>query len=309
MTRHMLAAFALVLVLFGIGYGLRTWLFRAPSEHHAPLAAAVPAPAVNSVATAPRTIVTGLSGLVELRNAAGTAWQPLDLNQELKDDDALRTSKGAHAELTLGTAVRLEVSEQSEFTLSDVSDELSQLRLEGGRIAARVAGDGNSRLRVAVRGSDAVAESDRAAFSMLRRADGQVTVAASEGSVALSARHKDVHVAAGQQSIVAVDQPPSPPRRIPGSLFLKVLRVGPSQTNRRETELTGNTIPGATVSINGLPVNSDREGHFAAKVPLREGKNAVVVTVQDVLGRNQQTTLAPIHVDTQPPKLGGEVVW
>jgi hypothetical protein len=309
MTRHTLAAFALVLVLFGVGYGVSTWLFRAPAEHHAPPLAAAQARVVPEVSAAPRTIVTALSGLVELRNAPGNVWQPLDLNHELKDDDALRTSKGAHAELSLGATVRLEVSEQSEFTLSDVSDELSQLRLEGGRIAARVSGDGASRLRVDVRGSDAVAESDRAAFSMLRRPDGQVTVATSEGSVALRARHKEVLVAAGEQSIVALDQPPSPPRRIPASLFLKVTRLGPSQTNRRETELGGLTTPGAAVSINGSPISADGDGHFSAKVPLREGKNAVVVTVQDAMGRSQQTTLAPIHVDTRPPKLGGEVVW
>jgi hypothetical protein len=311
MMRHVFAAVALVLILFGIGYGLRGCL--VPVRLEQPKTQPGAAPPVTSIpktlAASQRTIVTALSGLVELRKAAGHGWQPLGLNHELKDDDALRTSKGAHAQVAVGAAVRLEVSEQSEFTLSNTADDLSQLRLEGGRIAAHVGGAGNSRLRVEVRGSDAVAESNQAAFSMLRRADGQVTVAATEGSVGLRAHAHGVQVDAGQQSIVAVDQPPSEPKRIPSSLFLKVVRIGPLQISKRETEVGGATTPGAALTINGVPVNTDGQGRFKAKVALREGKNAVVVTAQDALGRTQEKTLPPIHVDTQAPKLGGEVVW
>jgi hypothetical protein len=308
MSRTVLVAVALVALIFGLGYPLRDWLLRreavarpAPPPSAASVTGAVPEAAAHMT-------VTALQGSVERRDAVARNWQPVAVDAQLRERDALRTSEGASAVLTASDGLRLELSEKSEFQLSDLGSDTSKVLLESGRMAARVPG-GHGKLHVEVRGNPTLVDSEQGSFAILRNLDGQVTVATTEGRAAVRSLDQRVEVNAGEQSIVPVNRPPSPPSRIPASLFLKVARSGPAILTRRETDLGGRTTPGALVRINGVPVSTDENGRFKTRVPLREGTNSLDVTAQDVLGRVQRQTLPAVVVDTEAPKLQGKLVW
>jgi hypothetical protein len=135
-----------------------------------------------------------------------------------------------------------------------------------------------------------------------------VAVATEKGNVKLSARAETVQVRAGQQSLVRRGMAPSPPQALPASLFLKVGRP-PGTLHRREVTVRGETVPGAVVKVNGVTVAADDTGAFAARVPLVEGANKVVLQAVDVLGRRQTAALERVLVDTRAPGVKGEVEW
>ena len=253
-----------------------------------------------------RVVVTAVAGTVERRNPDGS-WVALEQGAELSLDDVIRTSEDGTARLDLGDAATVAVAEATEFTVAEVSASLSRVRLEDGRVTAKVYGQTGSRLKVEVKGSDAVAESGRGEFSVLSDGAGQVAVAAKEGTVALSAAGKTVEVGAGQQSVVAKGSGPSAPEKIPPSLFLKV-RGGGKVQRARETTIRGTTRRGAIVSINGVRAPVGDDGGFETRVALREGENQVRVEVVDVSGRRQEKSVG-VTVDSKPPDVSGEVDW
>jgi hypothetical protein len=310
MTRYLLAALLLIVVLFGAGYCVRSWLWpddRAPTTALATTATA-PVPPPQPVAALPVIEVTSLTGRVEVRESPTSEWRTVSANAKLGPDDALRTDESSSAVLSIGSAVHVELAEHSEFALAQITQEVSRLRLESGRVAARLDGKAAQRLRLEVRGSEAVTEASDGAFSVMRADNGQVTVAATAGKVSVQAKDRKIELPAGQQSIVPVNGVPSPPTYIPNSLLLKVAQSARSALNRRETAVSGKTSPGATVSVNGVPAVTNELGEFTTQIPLQEGANRVTVTAVDALGRVEQRQVA-VQVDTQAPKLGSKVVW
>ena len=170
-------------------------------------------------------------------------------------------------------------------------------------------GKGNGRLRVEVRGTDAAAEATRGRFAMLAGGSGEVDVATEEGSVRVSAQSKTVEVAAGQHSIVRPQRAPTQPEPIPPSLYLKLRSPDAVAQRSRRTTVRGQTTPGAVVRVNGVRAETGESGDFAATVPLEEGRNDLVVAVQDVTGRRVERKLPTITVDTSAPEVRGEVSW
>jgi hypothetical protein len=252
--------------------------------------------------------VSRVQGHVELREARASTWSPLSADTRLSSDAALRTQEGATAVLTAGDGLELEVASESQLSVGELAHDNARVVLDSGRIAARVP-RGAAALSVAVNGSDAVARTREGSFAMLRDEAGQVSVAATAGIVDLTAKQQRVQLHADEQSFVGVDRPPTPPSKIPSSLFLKVSHLGPSKLARKTTEFDGNVSPGAVVSINGAQVRADENGHFRAKISLSEGANAIQVKARDVLGRVAEQKLADVTVDTQAPKLHGKLVW
>jgi hypothetical protein len=311
MTRYLVAALLLIVVLFGTGYYVRGWLWpddRGPTTALATTAATAPDPGPQPMAPLPVIEVTSLTGRVEVRESPTSEWRTVSANAKLGPDDALRTDESSSAVLSIGSAVHVELAEHSEFALAQITQEVSRLRLESGRVAARLDGKAAQRLRLEVRGSEAVTEASDGAFSVMRADNGQVTVAATAGKVSVQAKDRKIELPAGQQSIVPVNGVPSPPTYIPNSLLLKVAQSARSAMNRRETAVSGKTSPGAIVSVNGVPAVTNEIGEFTTQIPLQEGANRVTVTAVDALGRVEQRQVA-VEVDTQAPKLGSKVVW
>ncbi|MEY4575575.1 MAG: hypothetical protein RL701_278 [Pseudomonadota bacterium] len=295
-----------LLVLSAAGWAWRGNSFarggaKVPSASGAPALAGTPAAASSLT-------VSHVQGHVERRDGDAGAWQPLAADTQVTERDSVRTTGDASATLVAGDGLSVVVAEQSQIELVAVSRDETKLVIERGRLSANVQG-GKVALRVGVLGSDAVVDTDSAAFAVLRGDHGQVAVAVTDGDVDVSAQRVRVRVAAGEQSLVVGDRAPAPPARIPPSLFLKVARSGPRLVNQRSTGLGGTTNPGAVVFINGVAIPTDADGHFNARVELQEGKNELRVEAIDALGRAERLDLSAVTVDTQPPKLEGKTVW
>jgi hypothetical protein len=303
MLKSLLLAVVTVIVIFGAAYALRTRLFPGSGQPAQLVAAPEPVPVTVSAR------VTDVRGVVERRSSNRPDWYPLATGDALNPTDALRTHEGASAELAIGGRASVGVAERSEFRVGDLSEGLSQVKLEGGRIHARVRSGGDAMLRVEVKDNAAVIEARDSDFAMLRGEDAQVTVAANAGSLDVIAQQQRVHVAQGEQSIVIPEQPPTPPSRIPPSLFLKISRSIPRRVSKPDGSISGETSPGAVVRVNGGAARVGTDGSFTAAVPLVEGKNNLVVTVEDALGRKQVQELAPVTLDTKAPSVKGRVVW
>jgi hypothetical protein len=252
--------------------------------------------------------VSRLQGHVELSESGGGGWSPLSPNARVSERARVRTDDGASAVLSADDGLQVEVSPESQVELVSAQQKDTMVVVERGRLFARVAARAGA-LRVGVDGSDALVKTNDASFAVLRDDRGQVAVAVTQGDVALSAQHEAVKIGAGEQSVVPLKRAPTAPMRIPASLFLKVSHAGPNRLNHKSTELGGETTPGASVFVNGAPVAVQADGHFVAHVPLKEGSNSLNVSVHDVLGRSQRQELAPVVVDTQPPKLQGKTIW
>jgi FecR protein/Glucodextranase, domain B len=310
MTRYLIAALLLILGLFAAGYGVRSWLWSdsgAPATLSQPSAADAPR-AAEAADSAPVIALSSLRGRVEVRDSPSGDWRPASPNTRLGDDDSLRTDEDSSVVLSIGTGVKVDLSEHSQFALAEVSREQSRLRLETGRVAARVDGDEPSLLQLEVHGNEAVTETRKGAFTVMRAADGNVTVAATAGKVEVQSKQRRFELPAGQQSTVAADGVASAPIQIPSSLFLKVAQTARGQLNRRETQISGTTAPGALVSINGVAAVTSGSGDFTTRVPLKEGANSVTVSAVDALGRVERKNVE-LDVDTRGPKLGSKVVW
>jgi hypothetical protein len=303
-TRHIVIASLVVLAVFGLGLALRNALF---SDAGNPVLIPAVAPA-QAVARPTQLTVRRVEGLVERRPADGESWQPLTPNASLSERDSVRTDEGAKAVLAAEDGLEIEVTEQSQLELLELQPAQAKVVVDRGRIAAAVK-QGGAGLNVGSRDSDAIVEAKQGAFSVLRDGRGKLTVAVTDGDVGVTAQATRVQVAAGEQSVIAPNQAPAKPVRIPPSLFLKVSRSGPSRVNQHSTELAGVTSPGAAVYVNGAAVDTDHTGTFLAKVSLQEGKNALNVTVRDALGRVERAELPEVTVDTEPPKLKGKTVW
>jgi hypothetical protein len=309
LQKRIAIAFGLVLVLAAAGYLVYRYVFELDDTKPAPVEPAAPSPPVESPAAESGLIkVSSVEGKVE-RSHAGSSWTPVHSGDNLKLDESIRTDENGRAILDIGKQATVEMGSSSESSVKEISQEVSRLRLEQGRISTVVHGKGKSVFRVETRGSDAVAETDKGEFSVLSSGKGQVSVASHTGAVRLSARNKSIEVPAGTHSVVRKDLPPAPPKPIPASLFLKVGKPRSLIQRERNTTVSGTASPGAVVSINGVQAQVDQAGKFNATIPLREGNNRVVVVATDVTGRKKKTALPKITVDSQAPKVQSKVRW
>jgi hypothetical protein len=278
MGKRILTALGIVIAIVLLGYVAQRLLFAGDHMSASPAAgSAVAGPGLSgaSAAARQRIVVQATEGTVERRTGDGS-WQPLGKGDELGLHDQLRTGEGSSARIELGETVSVVVADRTELNVAQLSSTLSRVRLNDGRIVSQVRGGKGFRFRVQVKGSDAVAESRSGKFAVLRRGAGAVTVAAQEGSVNVSARQAGVRVQAGEQSVVAPGSPPSSPTKIPSSLLLKLGKPPPSRLRKKETTVTGETVAGVTVVIDGRPTMVGADGRFTRTVSLREGANDIV---------------------------------
>jgi len=307
MGRRVLLALAIVIAIVLAGYFVLRVMLGGGQPGPGPIASASASAARPADEARKRVVVRSAVGRIERRSGDGK-WIQLRPGDEIGTKDQIRTAEGATASIDLGDAVTVDVAESTVLNVAELSSTLSRVRLDDGRIVSKVRGSKDYRFRVQVKGSDAVAETASGKFAVVRRGGGAVTVAAQEGAVNVKAQQQDVRVEAGEQSIVNPGSAPSPPSKIPTSLLLK-LGKPPSRLRTRETDIVGQTSPGAVVSINGVPMTVGADGNFTRKVALREGANDIVVVVEDALGRRKEAELPKITVDSRAPGVHGKVVW
>jgi hypothetical protein len=254
-----------------------------------------------------RAEITQARGSVQVRPANG-AWGDAAVGTRLNADDGVKTGRNAEAVLRMGDGVEVRLSPRSEFTVRELSAQVSKIRLEEGHVTATVDEKGARSLKVAAKGTDAEAESAGGQFGVVTDGKGQLAVATATGKVKLTSAGQTVEVVAGEASTASAGEAPSAPRAIPNSLFLKV-GAGAAKTNQLATTVSGTTDPGAVVRVNDAMTAADENGKFTMKVPLKDGKNKLAVEVTDASGRTKSDVLPDVTVDREKPKIEAETKW
>ncbi|MDX2052386.1 MAG: hypothetical protein SFV15_08355 [Polyangiaceae bacterium] len=307
MKTRILLAIALTLLTLGAAYGVQRVLFKSPPESAVAVGSA-PDPNTKAKAnTLGQATALEVLGQVQRKDAQGH-WVDIRVGDRLDIDTVVRTSRGASARLAVGENVVVEVPEEAELAVAEVSEGLSRVRLDDGRIASFVKSKEGFQLRVEFQGSDVKAETSGGAFYAMKQGAGPISVASKEGTTRVSSQAGAVAVGAGEQTVVEPGKAPSVPVKIPTSLLLKLGRI-PSQLRTRETTIQGSTSPGAIVSLNGERTTANADGQFEQHVALQEGENALTVEVVDAVGRKQKQDLPKIRVDSRPPNVVGKVKW
>ena len=73
-------------------------------------------------------------------------------------------------------------------------------------------------------------------------------------------------------------------------------------TNKPQTEVTGRTNPGNTVTLNGSPAQVAQDGSFKGNVTLKEGLNTIVGEAKNAAGMTTRK-MVTITLDTIPPNI------
>jgi len=242
------------------------------------------------------------------RQAEEGEWVQLEPGQLLGVDEAVKTEPESQVTLKVGEQSSVEVAENAEVRVKEVSDSVQRLGLVKGRISADYQEDGSRVLRIENEDGSAVAEVRKGAFS-IANTGATVAVATETGSVDLSAGGEKVTVAAGEQSVVARGDAPTRPNAIPVDVLLKVVDPGCRVQRERTIVISGRTSPGSSVRINEVEAKVGVKGDFRVRVPLIIGKNRIVVVTEDVLGRSKRRLFPCVTVDPGAPIKKIDINW
>lgn len=251
-----------------------------------PAVVASPAPVTpdaGNVAVDPGAVVLRSVGKTEVRRSGDDAWDVIQVGDRLEEQDSVRTSHEGSVELVIGE-VKIQVLERSELKLKKVSAQGVRARVLGA-IDSKVPEGGGESLEIEAEGSEALVVSNGGHFSMTSDGRGVVAVASVRGQVRLSARGSSVDVGPGQISRVKQQGLPEAPSAALRKVLVSVTWPERHETNKRILPLQGRVEVGSRVFIHGQPVPVDAQGHFMARVPLAQGRQAIHVQVTDVLGR------------------------
>lgn len=313
MRRNVVIAVVALLLVFAGGYVAFTILFVDADDNEEqpavvvappPADAAPPPPSPPPDATVDSGNIiraTAVEGTVE-RRVDNDRWSPIAVGDTMHITDEIRSGNDAAATFIVGEDTSVEVSQNTKFGFVEISDAVSKIRLNDGRIAA--SSDGR-KVRVEVKNSDAVAETEDGSFAVLTEGEGNVTVAANRGEVDLSAQGETIKLAEGTQSIVGPNAAPARPTEIPSSLFLKV-RKPKADARLTSTLIEGTSTPGSVINIKGKRTIVSADGTFKKRVPLSVGSKNIRVTVEDAKGRRETTF---VRVITPNANTKGKVEW
>lgn len=283
-SRRALAGLGLVIGLVGALVTWSRWTGTAPPPRPPP--AAAPSPAPPPAPPPPDLRVVSITGAVDAGLPDG-AWRRLSPGASLQAAERIRTGPDASAELAAGAGSHLSVGERTELTVRELSALVHGFQLTRGLLGVDYQPEGGRRVRV--EGAGAVAETTGARFHVA--ANGLAfAVASQEGSVDLSAGGARVTLGAGETSLSQAGAAPSPPRPIPTGLLLKIADASRLAPSAGCLDTTGQSEPGALVTVDGEPVPVGPDGRFPVRVGRRAaGGVKVVVLTPD--GRVASRTL------------------
>lgn len=236
-----------------------------------------------------------------LERQEGDQWVAVAAGTQLRVTDRIRTQGEGAAALQAADGSRIELVDEVEVTVESLTRSLAELELHRGRLRADLAEGSDLALRVT--SSGASAEAQNGAFVVVADGSGMVAVASETAEVRLRAQDREVLVAAGQQAVVAPDQPPSDPEAIPESVLLEV--AWPTGRVQRERRLVvrGQVAPGSEVRVADRSTRVRPDGSFETEVSLAEGVNRVAVRARDIAGRTKVDESPAVMVKTRPPPL------
>jgi hypothetical protein len=235
-------------------------------------------------------------------------WVDLVPGHLLSVDEAVKTEDKSQVTLKVGDQSTVELAENAEVRVKEVSESVQRLGLVKGRVSADYQEDGSRVLRIENEDGSAVAEVRKGAFS-IANTGATVAVATETGTVDLSAGGEKVVVAAGEQSVIAKGEAPTRPKAIPVDVLLRVVDPGCRVQRERNIVIVGRSSPGSSVTINEVAAEVATDGGFRARIPLIIGRNRIVVVTTDVLGRSKRRIFPCVTVDPGAPIKGIDIKW
>ena len=318
MTRRLLAYLGIAIAIAGAAYAVTSVM--AEDETVARDARPIEvggAPATTPVrpdgasgvppaAAAPRVQVVEVVGTVSRSSTRGERTA-VTLGTELAVDDTLITDTASRVRLKVGEHSAVDLAQNAEVQVRELSESMQRLGLVYGRAAVDYREGGDRVLRIENKDGSAVAQVKAGKFSILNTGT-TVAVATETGQVDLSAAGSTVEVGANQQSVVS-DGLPQRPLTIPAELVLRVVDPGCRVQREAFFNVSGRTSPGSRVTVNDKPARVRGGGDFSLRVPLKIGKNQIVVVTEDVSGRAERRAISCITVDPGAPIEGVDIKW
>jgi hypothetical protein len=241
------------------------------------------------------------------RSTASGEVTPITPGLSLAVDDSLRTDPASRVRLKVGASSTVDLADKAEVQVRELSDSIQRLGLVYGRAVVDYREDGGRVLKIENKDGSAVAQVKAGKFSILNTGT-TVAVATETGQVDLSAAGTTVRVGAAEQSMVA-NGAPSRPLAISAALALRVVDPGCRVQKEAFYTVSGKTSPGAKVTVNDMAARVDERGDFSIRLPLKIGKNKIVVISEDVSGRAERRIFPCISVDPGAPIKGVNIKW
>jgi len=290
--RAVLVALLVLLLLGGARWVFLHTIYEPPVEAPAPQAAApVPLPAPAPAPVVQEAVVESVTGRVERNMADG--WANVTVGDRLRADDSLRTSRGAKTALRIGDNSRLTVTEGSQLTIRELTEQVHRIKVRGN-VFVDYKPDGKRVLRIENEENGAVAEAREARFSVLSTGT-SLAIATETGSVDLKSKDQVIHVASGEEAFARAGEAPRPSAPIPTGVLLKVANAAAAGASFC-ADVEGSAEAGSEVLVDGQPVELDEQGRFSVRVPRAAGKRIVQVETRDASGRSK-TSEVPCVAD------------
>ncbi len=246
-------------------------------------------------------LVLSLGGAVEVLRAGSKEWLALAVGDAVQVGDQVRTAPGGHLELSFGVA-QVAVREDSELELTVLTPREVWVSVTGAGEATLPDGKGE----LSFSAGDAVASTTGGRLALTF--DGATaTATALKGSASLTAGGRTVALREGEFATAGQGRL-GKAAKLPKKVSLDVTWPPETETNRAELALRGKASAHARVLVMGRRVETGADGTFQANVALKRGRQTVVVTAVDPLGRKASRSKQFV-MDTEAPSIKGAVEY
>ncbi|MGI5819112.1 MAG: FecR family protein, partial [Armatimonadota bacterium] len=247
--------------------------------------------------------VSEAAGEVFVKTATEDDFRPLGDTEHVLAGYMVRTGLDSGVTLNWVDGSRVRLGPETSVLVrkcslnTNTKETTSLFDLDAGRIWVRVLSALGGKTKFEVRTPTATAGVRGTVFSVAVDEAGQTSVSVYEGEVAVETDGTTATVTPGLQAIVEggtaqVDEQPAEALHWDGQSGIIGPRLDLDQGERatvaadaESVTISGVAEPGATVTINGSPVEIDRSSRFAAQVPVDGSTDGViVVTATDYRG-------------------------
>ncbi|MCP4678344.1 MAG: FecR domain-containing protein [Deltaproteobacteria bacterium] len=250
--------------------------------------------------------VISVAGSARWSQGEGEEWTKLTAGELLDNKDTVKTDSRSRVTLRVGEKSKLELAESGELSVGKASSRNRKFKLLHGRIAVDYK-EKDRRLRIENQDGSTAAETEEGIFTVLNTGT-TVAVATKTGTVDLFSGGQQVAIRAGQQS-VASGGAPSRPGKIPLDVMLRVVDPGCRVQRESFIVLKGQTDPGAQVTSNGASAKIKSDGRFLIRVPLKAGKNNIVVVTKDLFGNEREQAFPCVTVNPRASIKKVDINW
>jgi len=233
--------------------------------------------------------VLRVNGRAERRTGEGR-WTGVLQGDKLAVDDAVRTGGQSSITLDLGDSSTIELAEQAEVEVRELSGAVQKLGLISGRASVDYRDNGERVLNIENGDGTVVARVQKGRFAVLN--NGQLlAVATKTGSVDLSSAGRTVVVSEGKQSVAYAGQTPMTPFEIPVDALLRIADGSCRIQKSGGAVVKGTVSVGARLSVDGQPVTPDGGGRFSIALKAAAPGKKVLIRETDLWGETRETQL------------------